>query len=430
MLVSGCGAKKTENTDAAGIPAVVSSSQTEEKSVPELRYGLLKKLSEQVGKAVSGGNWEELSSLFSDGKRKEYSADALKKAFAEVSGETVRFEEGCPVAGEDVSGGIALLAGEAGTYEAAFVCDDNYALTSLSFAKRNMEVNTESTDEYEETEITAGNAPKIHGILTLPREVSDAPVAVLIPEEIDDPMNESGSNADFRKDLAHGLAENGIASVRFDLRCYEDPLVSSVFGIDFARMIGQDFAAVVHSLEQYPVNAAKIIYVGHGVGGTLGYAAVSHHFELDGGLVLLNSPYTEDGVHLFQRSAWLEEEAAEEALKLLGEEETDYSAEAAGYPLSWWKKWQSLGALYYTRQVAIPILILQAEDDGMIYFKKDYESWKSQKGSNVTMKSIPKLGHDLKNAEGKFEPTVAEDIAVWMRGEDINKKKTGTGGKS
>ena len=46
------------------------------------------------------------------------------------------------------------------------------------------------------------------------------------------------------------------------------------------------------------------------------------------------------------------------------------------------------------------------------------------------MKSIPKLGHDLKNTEGKFEPTVAEDIAAWVRGEDINKKKTGTGGKS
>ena len=36
-------------------------------------------------------------------------------------------------------------------------------------------------------------------------------------------------------------------------------------------------------------------------------------------------------------------------------------------------------------------LIRQAEDDGMIYFKTDYENWKSQKGSNVTMKSLTYL---------------------------------------
>jgi hypothetical protein len=257
----------------------------------------------------------------------------------------------------------------------------------------------------------------------MPNNKEEPVIAVLMPEELEDPMNESGSNAQFRSDLAHGLAENGIASVRFDMRSYEDPLLSAVFGISYERMISQDFASIVHSLEQYPVNARKIVYIGHGPAGSLGYAAVMHHFEMDGGLVLINSPYTEDGAHLLQRAAWLKESYAEEAIEMLAKDpEEQYSV--GGFPPSFWQAFQDRNPLNFTRKVTIPILILQAEDDGVTFFKKDYEDWKSQKGSNVTMKSYAGLGHDLIGKNGVFDPEIAKDIASWINGEDINKKKT------
>ena len=430
MLACGCaGSGNNPNTPSPDSTEEPSGGKAETAAVPETEYGRLRSLSESVGHAVSDGKWEELSSLFSDGFRKSNRAEDLKKKWEECGAESVRFTEACPMFAEDTKGGYALFEGKDGIYEAAFTADEDFRLTALEFAKRRESAPAESSDRFEEYEITAGNAPKIHGILTMPVNVSDPAVAILLPEEMDDAMNESGSNTDFRKDLAHGLAENGIASVRFDMRLYEDPLLFSVFGIHFEKMIGQDFASILHSLETYPVDASRIIYIGHGAAGTLGYAAVVRHFELDGGLVLLNSPYTEDGAHLFQRAAWLEEEAAEEALFQMEEEDSDPDQKISGYPLSWWEKWQSLGALNYTRNVAIPILILQAEEDGMVYFRKDYDDWKSQKGSNVTMKSYPKLGHDLKTSEGVFDSSIAEDIASWIRGEDINKKKS-AGGKS
>ncbi len=430
MLACGCGKKPTAvSQEITAVPSSPAAKETEEAAVPMTNYGTLASLAETVGKAVGEGRWEEISSLFSDAEKKSHSAKELQKAFEESGAGKVSFREAWPVSGEGKNGGYALLEGEDGIYEAVFAVDETFRLADLQFARRNESDSPESSDLFEETEISAGNAPKLRGILTIPANVYDAPVAVLLPEEMDDAMNESGSNTDFRKDLAHGLAENGIASVRFDMRCFEDPLLVTMFGWDFEKMIGQDFASVVHSLEQYPVNASKIIIIGHGVGGALGYAAVYHHFEITGGLVLINSPYTEDGAHLFQRGAWLEEKAAEDALKAMQEEEIDDSTVIYGYPLSWWKKWQSLGALNYTRHVAIPILILQAENDGAVYFKKDYEDWKSQKGSNVTMKSYPNLGHDLKTAGGVFDASIAEDIAAWVRGENINKKTTASGGK-
>ena len=429
MLACGCAGRTESNTASQTITAVpVSPREKEETAVLMTKYGTLTSLAGTIGKAVGEGKWEEVSSLFSAAGKKHHSAKDLKNAFEESGAGSVSFLDGYPVSSSGLSGGYALFEGEDGIYEAVFAVDENYALTDLQFARRNTGAEPESSDLWEETSISAGNAPKVQGILTLPKETEDAPVAVLLPEEMDDAMNESGSNTDFRKDLAHGLAENGIASVRFDMRCHEDPLLLSVFGWDFEKMIGQDFASIVHSLENYPVNASKILYIGHGAGGTLGYAAVYHHFELDGGLVLLNSPYTEDGAHLFQRGAWLEEEAAKEALKAIGEEgEPDQLI--YGYPLSWWEKWQSLGALNYTRHVSIPILILQAEEDGAVYFKKDYEDWKSQKGSNVTMKSYPNIGHDLKTKEGVFDDSAAKDIAAWQRGENINSKTAASGGK-
>ena len=270
--------------------------------------------------------------------------------------------------------------------------------------------------------VTVGNAPALYGILTLPMEEETAPIAILMPEELDDPMNESGSNETFRKDLAHQLAEHGVASVRFDMRLAEDPVITSVFGWRFAQIVSEDFAAIAHSLELYPVDASKIVYIGHGTSGALGYGLVQHHFEITGGLVLINAPFETDGAQLFARAAWLDEETKELVSETLETEDAE-TEELAGYPVSWWKEWQNMGALRYTRYVAIPILIQQGEADQIVSFKEDYDSWKSQKGSNVTMKSYKDIGHDLRNEDGVFDEQFAEDIADWLSGVDINKKK-------
>jgi len=396
----------------------------------EMSFGTLRKLAGTIGRAVENEAWEELSSLFWDGLEKRPDAVNIEEAFSDLHAGGVKLADTAALMDTDVRGGYAVFEGENGIYEAVFTADENLHLLSLVFAERRTGSRPESSDTFEEYEITAGNAPRISGMLTMPKEAEEPVVAILLPEEIDDAMDESGSNLTFRKDLAHGLAEKGIASVRFDMRCWEDPLLVPVFGMSFDRTISRDFASIVHTLEQYPVNARKIIYIGHGPAGSLGYSAVAHHYEMDGGLVLLNSPYTEDGVHLLQRAAWLEESAAEEAKEML-EMEKEEQYEIAGFPPSFWQAWQEHGALNYTRRISIPILILQAEADGVVYFKKDYEDWKSQKGSNVTMKSYPDLGHDLINKEEVFEPQICEDIAAWINGEDINKKKTSkTGGKS
>ncbi len=431
ILLLGCTAK-TEPA-AERIRAVSEPEESAEIiEIPAVRanYGTVKKKAEETAEQVREENWEGLASLFSLSSAETFNASALKESFHSVCEGPYELIETDPVIREDVMGAIVLISCREGVLEYAFTVNDALEIESLRCALRPViEDQVEEAEDWREVLITAGNAPVITGILTIPSENDYAPVAVLMGETLSDQRDASGTNSTLRKDLAHALAEHGIASVRFDMRPAEDPLLISVFGWDLDRVLCEDFAAIVHSLEHYPVNASKIIYAGHGTAGALGYGLVRSHFEITGGLVLINAPFEDDGVHLFARSAWMDEETADEVLDAL-QEDADDSAEIGGYPLSWWKQWKNMGALVYTRYVAIPILIQQGEDDQIVLFKEDYDSWKTQKGSNVTMKSYEDLGHDLRTEEDAFEEAIAEDIADWINGIDINKKETDSQNKT
>ncbi len=431
VLLCGC-ASGSASADAGSVPVRQESPAVQEQSytLPDVTYGKVVKKAEEIELALAEERWDDLAALFAA----QTSADTIKAEWL-ADGEGPWSPAGAaPVFRDGNIGAVVFLSGSAGVREAVIRLNEDLKIEEMHSFMRPSFSEPESSDRWTEEWIYAGNEPKITGILTLPVPEEDEeddkdeeselpPVAVLVGEELDDAMNESGSNTDLRRDLAHALAENGIASVRFNTRSYEDPLLAEMFGYDLEMMLSEDMASIFHSLETYPVNARRIIYVGHGAAGTMGYSYVYHHFEITGGLVLINSPFTDDGAQLFQRAAWLEESTAEEAAEALEDEDAQDTAVIGGYPLSYWKDWDAMGALKYTRYVAIPILIQQGKDDSIVSAAEDYENWKSQKGSNVTMKLYTGIGHDLRKKDGTFEELLAEDIADWQNGVDINKKK-------
>ncbi len=397
LFSAGCAAEK--KTDAA---------------VEEEQPKTLKELSDEVSSLIIERNWSGFVSLISDSKYKEDEKELLhsQKDLKVVSAEEVY---------EDSGRGFYLIL-DSGTqqYEAAFRTDAENNITAFGFAGIPALPETESSDDFTEEYISIGTGPKISGILTLPTGKTDAPVAVLMPETIYDGMNASGSDLLFRRDLAHALAEEGIASVRFDMRTYADPLLYFASDpLSLERSFFNDFAYAVHSLDKYPVSSSSIIYIGHGVAGTLGYDCVYHHFEITGGLVLLNAPFA-DGISLLRQMDWLDKAVEDDVRDALEKDEVPEMI--SGYPSSYWKEWKNCDPLIYTRYVRIPILIMQGEDDTLTLMS-DYNSWKSQKGSNVTMKSYPDLGHHLRDEDWEISDDIVSDIAAWFSGKDINKVK-------
>ncbi len=113
-------------------------------------------------------------------------------------------------------------------------------------------------------------ADSLPGTLCVPRAAGPVPVVVLThgsgPNDRDETI---GPNKPFR-DIAHGLAAHGIASLRYDKRTF-----ARRGGIDLAtftveqEVIADAVAAVAFARAQPRIDAARTFLLGHSLGGTL-----------------------------------------------------------------------------------------------------------------------------------------------------------------
>ena len=82
---------------------------------------------------------------------------------------------------------------------------------------------TEILTELKGSLSSTGEKSSLEGILTLPKTSGSPPVVIMIPGSGPNDMDETiGENKPFA-DIAHGLAQRGIASFRFNKRSYEHP---------------------------------------------------------------------------------------------------------------------------------------------------------------------------------------------------------------
>jgi len=114
----------------------------------------------------------------------------------------------------------------------------------------------------------------IDGTLTLPENVENPPLVILIQGSgpTDRDGNQRMMKNDASKKIAHQLAENGIASYRFDKRIFK----MNKFRIKEADLRFEDFVTDVDSILRYfkaDKNFGKIILAGHSEGSLIGMLA-------------------------------------------------------------------------------------------------------------------------------------------------------------
>lgn len=270
---------------------------------------------------------------------------------------------------------------------------------------------TEETDAYEEFLLNIGNIPSVYGILTVPSHVESPPVIVLVAETFDASLDDSRPGDNFRKTLAHALAEKGIASVRYDTRLYQcKEKYPDTTQYNLNELFFEDFAYVVHHLDQYPVNASNIKYLGKGTGGYLGFTSLYHHFEITGGLIMLDPP-SGTGIEVFMADNGIPVEVGREvADAIVAKEET--LEDKGGYSYSYWKEWNAASAQKYLDNVRQRIVVLNTKE-------KDEEWVAMLKGKNAVVKDYPKLSEFMEN--GTFNEDVLIDIIDWIHSKDITK---------
>jgi dienelactone hydrolase len=294
-----------------------------------------------------------------------------------------------------------------------------------------------------ERDVTVGTGEwALPGTLTLPKGDGKFAAVVLVhgsgPNDRDETIME---NKPFR-DLAWGLAERGIAVLRYDKR-------TKVHGKEIVALKGNftvneetvdDALLAVALLKKEPqINAKKIFVLGHSLGGMMAPRIGKRDAEIAGLIILagLTRPLEDTIVEQITYISSVDGSISEEEQKRIDslkqqvakvKELTPDSKEfAMGVPAAYWLDLRG----YYPPEVAKtlkqPMLILQGEKDYQVTMK-DLENWKAALSSrkDVIFKSYPKLFHLFIETEdkpapsnydkaGHVAPYVIDDIANWIK---------------
>jgi len=250
-----------------------------------------------------------------------------------------------------------------------------------------------------------------------------------------------GPNKPFR-DLAWGLASQGIAVLRYDKRTKVYP---QSFGGTFTvkeETVDDAIVAVTQLRQVKEINPRKIFVLGHSLGGMM----IPRIGKLDptiAGLIVLagNTRPFED--LLLEQTAYLisldgsvspEETAYLEALKRsVAKVRSPQLSQAKpaelllGIPASYWLDLQGYYPPAVAKTLKQPLLILQGERDYQVTLA-DFQGWKTGLSGkqNVTFKTYTKLNHLFMPGEVKSNPeeyqvpghvakAVIDDIAAWIK---------------
>ena len=298
-------------------------------------------------------------------------------------------------------------------------------------------------DSFSERAVTVGAGDwKLPGTLTLPRSQTPVPGVVLIhgsgPEDRDET---SFGNKPFR-DLAEGLASQGIAVLRYEKRTKEyGAKMAQIRNLTVQEETVEDAVAAVTLLRAEPgIDPKRVFLLGHSLGGYLMPMMLDRAPEAAGGIVLGGNARPLEDVMLeqFEYAGSLPggdtpearkqiEELRKQALSVkdLQPGHEDGPAILGVFP-HYWLDLRGYDPVAQAAKIARPLLILQGERDYQVTMK-DFDIWKAALAghANVTLKSYPALNHLFIEGKGKSVPAeymtpghvsgeAIGDIARWI----------------
>jgi len=281
----------------------------------------------------------------------------------------------------------------------------------------------------------------LKGILTLPKKGDHFPVVILVhgsgPEDKDETIKD---NKPF-KDLAYGLAANGIATLRYDKRTY-------IYGIKSAadptkltvkeETVDDAVSALKLAQTFKEIDPKKIFLLGHSLGAMCA-PRIAKAEPFVAGIIMMagNARPFED--LLAEQMAYvlplqMPKKKADSLIAIVNKQVSKiksgvYSDSTSraffGVPPSYWKDLKSYDQVATARSLTAKMLILQGEKDYQVTMT-DFNLWKLGLASknNVTFISYPGVFHLFMPGEGKptdyerpehISGQVITDIVQWIK---------------
>ena len=277
----------------------------------------------------------------------------------------------------------------------------------------------------------------LKGILTLPDNITEpVPAVVLVHGSGSSNMDEKVGKITPFKDLAEGLAKQGIACVRYNKRSFSYGLkmVMDKKNIITVKEETIDDAIMAANLlkNDSRIDTSKVFIIGHSMGGMLAPRIDAEGGNFRGLILMAGSPLPMEKIMLIQ----LEEQMAETkglTKKIISKqldkftalfeglyELTDEAAKATkignGVTLYYFKEMGQPTVEDYLNKTDKPMLIMQGEKDFQVRADRDYAAYQKilVGRSNVTFKLYPGLSH-------AFVPATYEDISMAKKEYSIEK---------
>jgi hypothetical protein len=304
------------------------------------------------------------------------------------------------------------------------------------------------TDSFKERDVTVGAQWKLAGTLTVPNGAGPFPGIVLVHDTGQADRDEQNGAVKVFKDLAEGLASEGVVVLRYEKRTRAYPSVTQKEDYTAEAEIMNDAVLAAGVLRVQPeVKPGRVFALGFGLGGYL----MPRIAEADGklaGMIVVNGnerpledlaldemmyidedqEKTLTGPKLEQwhrQMAVIREQAARIKKLTDGDTETSSLLGMKGAYLLDLKGYDPAGQ---AKLLKIPMLILQGERDYQVNMK-DFAAWKAGLAGlpNVTLKSYPPLDHLLAEGTGRSTSTdyrkpgqhvsqaVVDDVAKWVK---------------
>ena len=334
-------------------------------------------------------------------------------------------------------------------YRLAFDKDNN--ISGMFFVpyktRRAPQLEMANTEKYQEMPIKIHTSDLIlPGTLCIPKNVSNFPIVVFVhgsgPNDRDETI---GPNKPFR-DLAHGLAELGVASIRYDKRSLVNPNTLMNIGDKslFDALVTDDALAAVEFAKK--VNGADvnaIFVLGHSLGAMIAPRIAQKNSEIKGIIMMAGNArpledlvydqykylYNEDGLSKTEKAQLKSLHKKIKNVKHL--EKSMAEGDRVKLPLTndvrFWQAANNYNQVETAQNISSLILIMQGMRDYQVT-PREYKIWqhKLHKKNNVSFKSYAKLNHLFLEGKGKSYPKeyeskgnipqyVISDIAQWIK---------------
>lgn len=448
LSISGC-KKASEDVSEDNIQLEEEDQNTEDIQTAEDTQTVeqdLKELSQELALQMMEGNFEDTYKRCSLVMKMQMTKEALEKAWSATVDGLGNYIDVYEITQKEIDQYQkvnVILQYENNGLAVSFTYNDEKKLDGFWLNYTAIEKEAVSSDAFIEVKITFGEGDyPITGMLTLPKNVENPPVAILVPGSGNHDINEGvKANKPFQ-DIAWGLAEHGIASIRYNERALLYPeLASGEFTIELDSL--NDAAdAIQYASSCDQVDKDNIFVIGHSLGAMMAPKIASDHKEVAGIVLLAGSPRNLEKIiydqvkYAIDHTDNITEEqvqeamaSTEEGIAAIQELSDSSSAVILGYPSSYWYSLKQINISELTLGLTIPIYIAQGSEDFQVYSDKDYTQWQELLGdkANVTFKLYDNLNHLFMTANGKTDVTeynipghvdqvVIEDIALYILG--------------